>query len=271
MDGIFRASTINLHRYPSLLGRCLAALLAVLPPFAQAASCSADRINEHVRVAHVHDGDTVTLSDGRKLRLIGIDTPELGRDGRPAEPLAEAAAAALRKLLANQTAVGLRFDTEPKDHYQRSLAHLFLQDGRSVEAWLLERGLATLLVVPPNMWNMSCYVAAEQRARDARSGLWARAEYHVTDAADLAPGAAGVRLIRGRVLEVEESAKSLWLKLPGNVSVRVDRRDLINFGANDPRRLLREQVLVRGRLAPKGSGWTLHVRHPVALQKIQGL
>lgn len=262
---------INLRRYPSLLGRCLAALLALLPLFAQAASCSADRISERARVAHVHDGDTIVLGDGRKLRLIGIDTPELGRDGRPAEPLAEDAAAALRKLLANQTTVGLRFDAEPKDHYQRSLAHLFLQDGRSVQAWLLERGLATALVVPPNVWNMSCYMAAEQRARDARSGVWARAEYQVTDTAALGPGAEGVRLIRGRVLEVEESAKSLWLKLTGNVSVRVDRRDLANFGANHPRRLLHEQVLVRGRLTPKGSGWTLYVRHPAALQKIQGL
>lgn len=207
------------------------------------------------------------LSDGRRLRLIGIDTPELGRDGRPAEPLAEQAATALRGLLADQATVGLRLDAEPKDRYQRSLAHLFLQDGRSVGAWLLERGLATLLIVPPNVWNMSCYIAAEQRARDARRGVWARAEYRVTDTTALAPGAAGVRLLRGRVIEVEESAKSLWLKLTGNVSVRVDRRDLVYFGATDPRHLLHERVQVRGRLVAKASGWTLHVRHPVALQK----
>lgn len=261
---------INLLRCSSLLGQCLAALLAILPLFAQAASCSADRINERTRVAHVHDGDTVILSDGRKLRLIGIDTPELGRDGRPAEPLAEEAAAALRKLLADQTTIGLRLDAEPRDHYQRLLAHLFLQDGRSVEAWLLERGLATLFIVPPNVWNMSCYITAERRARDARSGLWARAEYQVTDATDLAPGTEGVRLVRGRVLEVEESAKSLWLTLTGNVSVRVDRRDLVYFGASDPRRLLHGLVLVRGRVVAKTSGWTLHVRHPVALQRLPG-
>ncbi|MBI3343300.1 MAG: thermonuclease family protein [Gammaproteobacteria bacterium] len=247
-----------------------AALLAVLPLLAQAASCSADRINERVHVAHVHDGDTVMLSDGRKLRLIGIDTPELSRDGRPAEPLAEEAAAALRKLLADQTTIGLRLDAEPRDHYQRSLAHLFLQDGRSVEVWLLERGLATLFIVPPNVWNMSCYIAAEQHARDAGRGLWARAEYRVTDTTELVPGAEGVRLVRGRVIEVEESAKSLWLKLAGNVSVRVDRRDLVYFGASDPRSLLHGQVLVRGRLVARSSGWMLHVRHPVALQRLPG-
>ncbi len=245
-----------------------ATLFAVLPLLAQGASCSADRINERARVAHVHDGDTITLADGRKLRLIGIDTPELGRDGRPAEPLAEEAAAALRGLLADEASVGLRFDTELKDHYRRTLAHLFLQDGRSAEVWLLERGLATLFAVPPNLWNISCYGAAEQRARDARRGLWARAEYRVTDTAALTPGAAGVRLLRGRVLEVEETAGSLWLKLNGNVSVRVDRDDFVYFGADDPRRLLHKQVLVRGRLIAKESGWTLHVRHPVALQRL---
>ena len=250
------------------LGRCLATLLAVLPCFAQAASCGADRINERARVAHVHDGDTVVLGDGRKLRLIGIDTPELGRDGRPAEPLAEKAAAELRKLFADQANVGLRLDTEPKDRYQRSLAHVFLQDGRSVEVWLLEQGLATVFPVPPNLWNLTCYIAAERRAREARRGLWALPGHQVTDTTALNPGVEGVRLVRGRVLDVEESARSLWLHLTGHVSVRVDRSDLVYFGANDPRHLLHEQVLARGKLVAKASGWTLHVRHPVALQKL---
>ena len=52
-----------------------------------------------VGVAKVVDGDTLRLVDGRSVRLIGINTPELGRDGRKAEPFAVAAQRRLRALV----------------------------------------------------------------------------------------------------------------------------------------------------------------------------
>ena len=36
---------------------------------------------ETATVRHVVDGDSVILTDGRQIRLIGINAPELGRDG----------------------------------------------------------------------------------------------------------------------------------------------------------------------------------------------
>ena len=68
---------------------CFVLLVGGAPSRALAAvDCPADRIDEYVEVADVHDGDTVRLVDGRKLRLIGFNTPELARDESPAEPLA---------------------------------------------------------------------------------------------------------------------------------------------------------------------------------------
>jgi endonuclease YncB( thermonuclease family) len=131
-------------------------------------------------VDHVHDGDSVRLADGRALRLIGIDTPELARDGRPDEPLARAARDRLRELLRDSgMRLELRFDREREDHYGRLLAHAYLPDGRSIAAELLAEGLATQLVVPPNEASWTCFRQAERVARRARLGLWALPGYQV--------------------------------------------------------------------------------------------
>jgi endonuclease YncB( thermonuclease family) len=76
-----------------------AAILLCVSALARA-DCAADRIDELARVARVHDGDTVVLHDGRKLRLIGINTPELPREDSPGQPFAQEARAALATLLA---------------------------------------------------------------------------------------------------------------------------------------------------------------------------
>lgn len=57
------------------------ALLLVLPVAAGALACPADRVDRAVTVERVRDGDTVRLDGGDELRLVGIDTPEIGRDG----------------------------------------------------------------------------------------------------------------------------------------------------------------------------------------------
>ena len=76
-----------------------------------------------VSVAKVVDGDTLRLVDGRSVRLIGINTPELGRDGRKAEPFAVAAQRRLRALVeASNGRVGLVPGRESKDRYGRTLA-----------------------------------------------------------------------------------------------------------------------------------------------------
>lgn len=229
-------------------------------------SCALDRTDEEVRIGRIYDGDTVELSDGRKLRLIGIDTPELGHGRGPSQPLAEAAFQALRTLLATSPRLRLRYDAEPHDRYQRRLAHIFLHNGASVEAALLEQGLATALVIPPNVWNLACYQAAEKRARLARRGLWALADYQPVDVDKLPAKAAGFHLIKGRVERVGNSRKSIWLNLAGNVSLRIDRKDLPYFKGYDLQGMENREVLARGWLHPQKRGLMMRIRHPAALE-----
>ena len=153
-----------------LLTLVLAAAVAHGTP---AADCPASHIDEHVQAVHVYDGDTIKLQDGRRVRLIGINTPEIGRNGSPSGPLAEEARTTLRELLdAGHGKLLLQYGTERHDRYGRLLAHAFLQNGENIAVSLLQQGLATTLVVPPNTWARDCYQDHEDQARRADRGLW---------------------------------------------------------------------------------------------------
>jgi len=234
-----------------------------------AAACTASHIDERVQVEHVYDGDTIKLQDGRRVRLIGINTPEIGRNGSPSGPLAEEARTTLRELLdAGRGKLLLQYGTERHDRYGRLLAHAFLQSGENIAVSLLQQGLATTLVVPPNTWARDCYQDHEDQARRADRGLWALADYRVQDAADLPPGTRGFRIVRGRVSEVRQSRHDLWVDIDGPLVVRISRKDLVNFEPHNPEQLVGHRVETRGWIKPDRDGLRLSARHPAALMKI---
>lgn len=253
-----RGALVRFRRLPCLL-------IAAWASAAAAADCAADRIDAHAQVTKVYDGDTVRLRGGERLRLIGLDTPELGRDGGDDQPLAAAARDALRRRLADPT-LQLRYDSERRDAHGRGLAHAFFKDGGSVSAWLLEQGLATLLIVPPDVWNAECYAAAEHRARAARRGLWALPAYRPVAATELTPPARGYRVVTGRVLRVDAAPEALWLRLEGRFAVRIDNDDLGYFAGVPLRELVRREVAVRGRIYPVDDELHLKLRHPANLE-----
>jgi micrococcal nuclease len=244
----------------------LALLLAALPAGA-APPCAADRIDEQTRVAYVVDGDTVELTDGRRLRLIGIDTPELGRDGARHEPYAVEARSRLRRLLAEGGhGIALRLDREHQDRYGRLLAHAFLGDGRSITAVLLAEGLGTQLTVPPNEWNLDCYREFEGRARAQRLGIWALPPYQPVRADALRPGARGFHLVTGRVERIGSSRRAVWLNLAGGLALRIDRADLPYFQDIRPEQLQGRTVTARGWIYSRDDALRMQIRHPAALE-----
>ena len=85
-----------------------------------------------VLVTEVIDGDTVGLSDGRRVRYLSIDTPERG------EPGYERAKVENESLVLGRW-VEMRFTREKRDHYDRVLADLYV-NGRNVSDILRERG-----------------------------------------------------------------------------------------------------------------------------------
>jgi len=231
--------------------------------------CRAEHISERARVDHVYDGDTVKLSDGRRVRLIGINTPEVGHDGEVSQPHAQQARAFLKDLLDKHNRVlQLQYGRETRDHYGRLLAHVFLEDGSNVATRLLEKGLATALVVPPNTWAQDCYQAFENAARTAGRGLWALPAYQSQDSTGLSPADRGFRIVFGQVTEIRPARHSLWVDLAGPLVVRIARKDMTNFSAGYLDSLPGKTVEVRGWLKEDKRGLRMNVREPSAIQVI---
>lgn len=113
---------------------------------------SAANSDEHVVVNRVIDGDTIDVTidgDKTRVRLLNIDTPEIGRNGKPSECLAEEAKEYLEGRLPQGTEVTLEHDEEKNDRYGRTLAGVFLGDDL-VNADIAAEGLAVAMKVGVN-------------------------------------------------------------------------------------------------------------------------
>lgn len=124
-----------------------------------------------VKVRWVDDGDTVILQDGRRVRYIGIDTPEIEHPHQPAQPLSYVARAANRRLV-DGWRLRLVFDREKKDRYGRTLAYVYRSDGLFVNAELVRRGLAHVLYRFPNTAHAAKLLSLQRQAMEARKGIW---------------------------------------------------------------------------------------------------
>jgi len=240
-----------------------ALLLCSLPVFAL--NCPSDRIDEQVRVVSVSDGDTLRLSDDRRVRIIGINTPELSHQGHPAEPLAQEASAFLQKLIrSSDNFVGLRLGDEHQDRHGRILAHVFLANGDSVEAKVLGAGLATRVAIPPNVWGQDCFAQAENEARHAGRGLWALPAYrNPIEARNLPSDATGYVLLQGRVENVGGSRHAQWINLEGGVALKIDHDLMPYFADLDLKRLQGKRIEARGWLTrPGGKSPRIRLTHP---------
>lgn len=124
------------------------------------------------RVRQVIDGDTITVSGVGVVRLLGVDAPEkTGGTYRESEPFGDAATRFMRELLTGQD-VRLEFDGPRTDPYKRTLAYVFLRDGRLANLEIIRAGYAETyrrFVYA----RKPAFLAAEREAQEARRGMWA--------------------------------------------------------------------------------------------------
>jgi micrococcal nuclease len=121
---------------------------------------------DSVRVQRIIDGDTLDLSDGRRVRLLGINTPE--RE----EALYAEASSYLGQLVESKI-VGLEYDQERFDQFDRTLAYIWLED-RLVNIDIVLQGYASAYIIPPNERYARLLRQAEAQAQTAGIGLWQR-------------------------------------------------------------------------------------------------
>jgi micrococcal nuclease len=190
-----------------------------------------------VTLARVIDGDTIALSDGRTVRLIGIDDL--------------AGAARLAKALAGKS-LTLRFAETRTDRAGRTLAALYA-DGRWVEYALVERGLARVRGTADNRAGLAELLAAEAAARQARRGLWREKRNAVRDAADVAKDGGTWQIVEGTVAHVGFAEGAVFVDFgargaDGALTLRIDRDALrlCRDAGLDPRKLEGARLRVRG-------------------------
>ena len=127
-------------------------------------------------VVEVVDGDTVVVEMvGRteRVRLIGIDTPEVAGGYLPAECYGDEATVFTKSLLPEGTEVRLTRDIEARDRYDRLLAYMHrASDGLFVNLEIAANGYAEALVIEPNTTHADSFYAAAGDARDHGLGLW---------------------------------------------------------------------------------------------------
>ncbi|MDE1148670.1 MAG: thermonuclease family protein [Azospirillaceae bacterium] len=215
-------------------------------------------------VMAVLSGDTLTLRDGRVVRLAGILAPRRAQTGRQADgegthaawPLAPESRAALEALVLNRT-VGLMLGGTDHDRYGRVLAHLVIRDGQGrrplwVQDALLRQGWAELAPHPDAPKGLAPLRRAETYARDHGLGLWADPFYAVRDPDTAAQSEGRYAVVSGRVLDAADARDRVYLNFGANrrtdFTVEIDRRDMAAFRARQlsPLDLKGRMVEVRG-------------------------
>lgn len=225
-----------------------------------------------VAVQRVVDGDTLRLSDGRSVRMIGLNTPELGKKGRADEPFAVTARKRLEALVAaSDGQLALLPGKESKDSYGRTLAHLYGVDGANLEAQMLAEGLGFQVAVAPNVDLVICQQTAERSARQAGLGVWRQSP--VLKAEQITTS--GFAVLSGRVSKVQRNRGGVWIELQDSVVLRVAPNVLAQFDVAALERLKGKQIEARGWVVDRSrrgglkdgqARWLLPLTHPAMLQ-----
>ncbi|WP_434579530.1 thermonuclease family protein [Pseudomonas sp. Z5-35] len=239
------------------------------------ASCPLQASVPEAQVQRVVDGDTLYLEDGRRIRMIGLNSPELGKRGRADEPFAVAAHQRLEALVAASAGrVRVLPGKDDRDDYGRTLAHVYDSQGRNLEEQLIAEGLGFLVAVAPNVDLVGCQQAAERQARQAGLGLWKQSP--VVRAERIS--APGFVLTSGRVASVQRNRGGIWIQLQGSVVLHIAPHAQRNFDASILKGLEGRKIEARGWVVdrsrrgaakPGQAQWMLPLTDPAMLQALR--
>lgn len=126
-------------------------------------------------VVRVIDGDTLVINfegEDQRVRLLNVDTPETKHPDKAVECLGPEATAFLESMLPPGTPVGLDFDVEKTDQYDRVLAAVALEDGTLVNAEIARQGLGIAVLFEPNSKYFDVVRDAQAEATANETGLY---------------------------------------------------------------------------------------------------
>ncbi len=227
-------------------------------------ACQTGQLSKQVKVKFVYDGDTLYLKDDRKIRIIGMNTPEMRHHKQVKEAFAAEATEALRELLSKyNNQVQLQIGEDAYDRYGRQLAHVFLPDGTNVSEWMLLHGFATTLFIPPNLKYLDCYTKAEKKAQNKQLNIWKQSSFHLQVADLLDKSYTGYTRLVARIEHVKRNKRSVVITLRGGIRVKIAQSSLHYFKNIKLDGLEGKRVTVTGLIRKKGKLRTIYLKHPV--------
>lgn len=129
---------------------------------------------EACRVTRVVDGDSIECDPVGRIRLLGIDAPELAQP-----PFGRESGEALARMMPVGSEVWLESDVELSDRYGRALRYVWSGD-EMVNRAMVREGYAVLLTYPPNVRHVEALQDAQDAAQRDGSGLWATNGFECT-------------------------------------------------------------------------------------------
>ncbi|VVA43343.1 Nuclease-like protein [Candidatus Roizmanbacteria bacterium] len=141
-------------------------------------SCRGQACLTQVKVIRIIDGDTIEIEGNKKVRYIGINTPELHDPRRPVGCFAQAASDENKRLVEGKE-VYIQKDVSETDKYKRLLRYVWIGDPSvsSAEAifvndYLVRQGFAQVSTFPPDVKYQLQFLEAQKEAKINKLGLW---------------------------------------------------------------------------------------------------
>lgn len=215
-------------------------------------------------IKRVSDGDTIVLENNTKVRLLGINTPEIAKGRTPAEAGGDRAKNWLIKRLKNKR-VRLEYDAVKKDKYDRTLAYVFTENNNNINLELVEQGLASLSIYPPSLKYINKFIRAEDQALQNKLGIWNLQAYAPKKAKSIKSGSYyGWHRIVGKVISIKTARKYYYVNLSNKFALKIPREPRSLFPNIDFYK--GKKIEARGWISKYKGRYSMFIRHASAIK-----
>lgn len=224
-------------------------------------------------VLEVVDGDTVFLSSGVEVRMVGIQAPKLplGRRGFAKWPLADEASATLDTLARGRTFT-MHFGGLRMDRHGQALAHLVAANGYWLQGEMLRLGMARVYTFPDNTALAGHMLALEREARQNRFGIWSHPFYAIRGPEELVPEIGTFQIVEGTILQAADVRGTVYLNFGEDwrtdFTVSIRKRARRTFTDEDPAAWTGRKVRVRGWLKSR-NGPMIEATHAEQIELLE--
>lgn len=215
---------------------------------------------ETITIKRVVDGDTVHARSGEKIRVIGVNTPELFPK---LQPLAQQARRATTRFLEQSARVAMIVGENTYDQHNRILAHIYrITDSghvQSLAAYLLHEGLGFGIARAEHAQNWPCLKAIEDKARLASKNIWGIKKSPFVSRRPKP----GFSIVRAKVMRSSINERGAVIYLNNGLNVYI-RAEYLSYFEGNLRKYTLKTVEARGWISRSKSNnkYRMHISHP---------